>query len=369
MTLQPPIEPMLAQPWGSVVPTDLADVCFEPKWDGFRALAYRLADRVVLQGRGRGASPSGGTPSGGYVDLAYAFPEVVDALDRLELGTVVDGEIVVSHAGRLDFERLGARLRPRSEAGGPSIARLATQSPATFLAFDLLGDPRSGAPDLRARAFRERRAHLQQLAAEHPSAFVLTPQTTDAAIAAHWFTAYESCGVDGVMVKPLDDAYAPGRRTQGKIKHERTIDVVVAGWREHTRTAADGSPMVGSLLLGLHDADGLLHYIGGASAFTTARRQELVGELTPLAVESGHPWLDGTGARTPGEPNRWRKASGWHAVRPERVAEVRYDQREGDRLRHAAVLLRWRPDRDPRSCSLDQFEDPPPARIEELVRP
>jgi ATP-dependent DNA ligase len=170
-------------------------------------------------------------------------------------------------------------------------------------------------------------------------------------------------------VKPLADPYAPGKRTQGKVKHQRTADVVVAGWRPHARPGADGGPVVGSLLLGLHDDDGTLQYVGAASAFTADTRAQLVDLLSPLAVADGaaHPWRDGSAARIPGEANRWKKEQAWTALLPERVAEVTYDQLEGYRFRHVAGFVRWRPDRLAGSCGFDQLETPPPARIEDLL--
>lgn len=358
--LMPPIEPMLATPLGSIVPRDDVDVAFEPKWDGFRALVFRTPAGVILQGRGRSRG-SGDA----YVDLAYAFPELVDQIEaHVPVGVVLDGEIVVEVDGRLDFEALSQRLRPRSEAGGTNIVRLSQELPAMLLAFDLLDD----GDDLLALPFGDRRTRLTSLASAWPHPLHLTPHTTDAELAQQWFDGFESAGVDGIMVKPLDQPYAPGKRTQGKVKHRRTIDVVLAGWREHTKPGPDGAPMVGSLLLGLHDDDGTLHYIGGVSALSTAIRASLATDLAKAAV-GVHPWLGSTTSRTPGAPNRWNKGKPWHAVAPERVLEVSYDQREGDRLRHAATFERWRPDRDPASCLLTQLEEPPAATIGALLSP
>jgi len=356
--LMPPIEPMLASPLGSVVPRDDPGVAFEPKWDGFRALVFRTADSVILQGRGR----SRGSDAS-YVDLAYAFPELVEQIEaQIPVGVVIDAEIVVEVDGRLDFEALSQRLRPRSEAGGRNIHRLAHELPAMLLAFDVLDD----GDDVMALSFEERRARLTSLAASWTHPLLLTPHTTDPELAQQWFHGYESAGVDGIMVKPLGDPYVPGKRTQGKVKHRRTIDAVLAGWREHTKPGPGGEPMVGSLLLGLHDSDSTLHYIGGVSAFSTETRATLARELTSMATTE-HPWLGDSEARTPGGQNRWSKGKPWHAVVPERVLEISYDQREGDRLRHAATFERWRPDRDPASCLLSQLEDPPAAAIRDLL--
>ncbi len=359
--LQPPIEPMLAKPVGSGPPQAAPDVCFEPKWDGFRCLVFRSDAGVVLQGRGRSRASADE-----IVDLAYAFPELVAAAQlQLAPGTVIDGEIVVVLEGRLDFTALSSRLRPRSEAGGSNIARLSQALPAVFLAFDVLW---SGS-DVRDRPFSERRRLLAEVAAGWASPFLLTPNTQDADVAARWFTDFEAAGVDGLIVKPMGDPYSPGKRTQGKIKHQRTADVVVAGWRPHAKPGSDGSAVVGSLLLGVHDRSGALHYVGAASAFTATVRAELVELLAPLAVADGdpHPWRGETSARVPGEANRWKKEQAWTALQPIRVAEVSYDQLEGNRFRHVAGFVRWRPDRDAASCLDDQFEEPAVARIEDLI--
>lgn len=356
--LLPPIEPMLASPLGSSVPREEAGMAFEPKWDGFRALVFRTPVGVILQGRGRSRATGDA-----YVDLAYAFPELVQQIEaQVPVGVVLDAEIVVEVDGRLDFEALSQRLRPRSEAGGANIARLARELPAMLLAFDVLDD----GDDVTALSFEERRARLTSLAAAWTSPLLLTPHTTDPELAQQWFDGFESAGVDGIMVKSLGAPYVPGKRTQGKVKHRRTLDVVLAGWREHTKPGPDGAPMVGSLLLGLNDADGNLHYIGGTSAFTTETRASLARELMSMAATE-HPWLGDTSSRTPGEPNRWNKGKPWHPVAPDRVLEVSYDQREGDRLRHSATFERWRPDREPASCLLSQLEDPPAARITDLL--
>jgi ATP-dependent DNA ligase len=360
--LQPPIEPMLAKPLGHELP-DASDVAFEPKWDGFRCLLFRTEDTVLLQGRGRSRSSAEDV-----VDLAYAFPELVDAaLDQIAVGTVLDGEIVVATGGRLDFTALSSRLRPRSEAGGSNISRLSAALPATLLLFDVLASP----DDVMGQPFAARRALLEHLSATWTPPLFLTPSTQDRAIAWSWFSGFEAAGVDGLIVKPLSDPYQPGKRAQGKVKHLRTADVVVAGWRAHARPAADGSPVVGSLLLGLHDDDGTLHYVGAASAFSARARADLVDLLAPLELpaEAPHPWRGNAQARIPGEANRWKKEQAWVALRPERVAEVTYDQLEGERFRHVAGFVRWRPDRGPRSCGFDQLEVPPAARIDDLLTP
>jgi ATP-dependent DNA ligase len=358
--LTPPIEPMLAAPLGSAVPAE-AGVSYEPKWDGFRCLVFvDEAGGVVLQGRGRS------TKADEIVDLAYAFPEIVAAVrQQVPRGTVLDGEIVVLHDGRLDFGVLSSRLRPRSEAEGTNIARLADEHPATLLAFDVLWSGR----DLMPEPYSVRRAALASLAAPWTPPILLTPNTTDRALAETWFVGFESAGVDGLIVKPLDDPYLPGKRAQGKVKHLRSADVVVAGWRAYTKAGPDGEPIVGSLLLGLHDADGRLQYVGGASAFTAKVRRDLVDLLEPLACAENepHPWRGDTGVRIPGAANRWKKEQPWVPLRPELVAEVAYDQMEGDRFRHGVGFVRWRPDRGAATCGYDQLEVPPAARIEVLL--
>ena len=359
--LTPPIEPMLAKPMGHAVPAEAADLVFEPKWDGFRCLVFVTAETVVLQGRGRSNSAPGGV-----VDLAYAFPELVAAVrEQVPVDTVVDGEIVVENAGRLDFAALSSRLRPRTEAGGGNIARLSVELPASILAFDLLW----ASGDVMHEPFQDRRRRLEQLAQTWEPPLLLTPTTRDPDVARDWFERFESAGVDGLIVKPPADPYSPGKRTQGKIKHQRTIDAVVAGWRPHARPGVDGQPVIGSLLLGLFDEVGVLHYVGASSAFTAGVRASLVGELAPItsAALEPHPWRGETTANIPGEANRWKKEQAWIALRPERVVEVTYDQLEGRRLRHTAGFVRWRPDRSSDSCTFEQLEIPPPSRIDALL--
>jgi ATP-dependent DNA ligase len=361
--LTPPIEPMLAAPLGHELPPPSDDVAFEPKWDGFRCLLFRSDAGVVLQGRGRSR-----TSADEVVDLAYAFPEIcAAAIAQLPPGTVVDGEIVIERDGRLDFGALTSRLRPRSAAEQATVTRLASEIPAVFLAFDVLWRD----ADVMALPFSRRREVLEGLAADWVSPLLLTPSTRDRDRAWSWFTGFESAGVDGLIAKRLTDPYLPGARAQGKVKHQRTADVVVAGWRPHTKPGSAGQPVVGSLLLGLHDSAGTLHYVGASSAFTAAVRASLVDELAPLSVgdDDAHPWRSPTRARVPGGPSRWKKEQPWTALRPERVLEVSYDQMEGDRFRHVAGFVRWRPDRDPPSCGYDQLEVPPAARIDGLLRP
>ena len=359
--LTPPIEPMLASPTGSAVPTAAERVCFEPKWDGFRCLVFRFADHVVLQGRGRSRGSSDE-----IIDLAYAFPELVAAcMEQLPVDTVIDGEIVVVHDGKLDFGVLSSRLRPRSEAGGPNITKLATEHPSTLLAFDALFSH----DDLRDVPFSERRDHLHRIAAGWAPPLRVTPSTTDRELAVTWFESFEAAGVDGLMVKGLDDTYQPGKRIQGKVKHQRSADVVVAGWRPHTKPGADGNEVVGSLLLGLFDDEGVLQYVGVASAFTATVRRQLVDLLETFSIAEGeeHPWRGEPRGRVPGEASRWKKEAPWRAVRAELVAEVSYDQMEHDRFRHVASFVRWRPDRSAETCGYEQLEQPPAATIDDLL--
>jgi ATP-dependent DNA ligase len=257
----------------------------------------------------------------------------------------------VVQGSRLDFDRLSDRIHPAASR----VRLLAEQTPATFVAFDLLA---LGDEDLTGRPFAERRRALTEEAPAHPHVRV-TRATTDPDLARSWFETFEGAGLDGVVAKPLGDPYRPGERAMVKVKHERTADVVVAGYRLHK-----SGPIVGSLMLGLYLEDGVLNYVGGASAFTMARRAALVGELAPLVADTGeeHPWLgeDAGEHRRPGALNRWNagKDKSFVALRPERVCEVRYDQLQTDRFRHNARFLRWRPDREPASCRYDQLDVP-----------
>ncbi|MBH0123475.1 ATP-dependent DNA ligase [Rhodococcus sp. HM1] len=338
LPVAPPLAPMLAKAVSEVPsqPSDgPAEWSYEPKWDGFRALVFRDGDEVVFASRGG-------------KDLARYFPELVDAV-RAELPRrcVVDGEIVVPFERdgrtRLDWQSLSERIHPAASR----IALLAEQTPAQFVGFDLVA---IGDENLMDTPFRDRRTRLQEIAGDGPSCHV-TVATSDAATAQRWFEEFEGAGLDGVVAKRLDGLYVPDKREMVKVKHSRTADCVLAGYRKHK--SIEG---VGSLLLGLYH-DGELVMVGGASAFTVQRRQELLAELEPLRV--------GADVVAEGEPTRWRSAidRSWVPLRPERVLEVAYDQMEGSveggvRFRHAARFLRWRPDRDPKSCTYDQLEVP-----------
>ncbi len=329
-----PLEPMLAKPVREV--PDGGGWLFEPKWDGFRCVVFRDGDRVELGSRG--SKP-----------LTRYFPDLVEHLGaQLPPRCVLDGEVVVRTgspgAERLDWEALSQRIHPAASR----VRQLAEATPASFVAFDLLA---LGAEDLMPQPFAHRRALLEQALAGVRAPVHLTRTTTDPAVARAWFETFEGAGLDGVVAKPLDAAYAPGQRVMLKVKHHRTADVVVTGYRMHK--SGQG---VGSLLLGLYDRDGQLRQVGGASAFTAAARLQLQEELAPLVVRDDA----GEVVRGQGEPNRFnaRADHSWVVLAPELVAEVRYDQMEGERFRHVAQLARWRPDREPASCTFAQLDQP-----------
>jgi ATP-dependent DNA ligase len=345
----PPIEPMLAKVADELPPE--GDFLYEPKWDGFRALVFRDAD-VFIQSRDL-------RPFDRY------FPDLHDAfLHALPEGCVLDGEIVIATSGGLDFDALQLRLHPAASR----VSKLAHETPASFVAFDALAiDGR----DLRSEPQSERRRALESLLARARPPLYLTPATTDRGIAHEWLTRFEGAGLDGVIAKRLDAAYQPGRRVMLKIKHVRTADCVVAGFRWHKA----GEGVVGSLLLGLYDGDGVLQHVGVTSSFTMATRRQLARELAPLrkGALADHPWRDWAGAaaessRMPGGQSRWSagKDLSWEPLRVERVCEVKYDHLQGDRFRHAAIFLRWRPDKPPRECTYDQLEATTPYELENV---
>ena len=307
---------------------------FEPKWDGFRGLIAWDGDSVEIGSRG--AKP-----------LTRYFPELVEALPRILPGPcLLDGEIVVATgapgAQRLDWEALSQRIHPAASR----IARLAEETPAMFVAFDLLG---LGEESLLAEPFHQRRARLEALLDGVPHPLHLTRTTQDRTVAVRWLAEFEGAGLDGVVAKPLDQPYAPGKRTLIKIKHARTADVVALGYRIHKSGSG-----VGSLLVGLYDSDGQLRQVGGVAAWSNARRQELVEELAPLVERDD----DGEAVKGEGERSRFTggKDVSFVRLRPERVLEVRYDQLEGARFRHTVQFERWRPDRDARSCTYEQLD-------------
>jgi ATP-dependent DNA ligase len=336
----PPIAPMLAAVAETLPAT--GPFLFEPKWDGFRAIVFRDASDVFIQSRD-------------LRPLDRYFPELHQALlEQLPKGCVIDGEIVIATRGGLDFDALQQRLHPAASR----VAKLAQQTPASFVAFDLLaagGKNRMSAPQ------NERRALLEQLLADVVPPIHVTPMTRDRDMAARWLEQFEGAGLDGVIAKPADGHYQPGKRAMLKVKHARTADCVVAGFRWYKT----GKDAVGSLLLGLYDDGGVLQHVGVTSAFTLAMRQQLVQELAPLrknAIDK-HPWREwaaagAAGSRMPGAQSRWSagKDLSWEPLRIERVCEVKYDHLQGDRFRHAAVFLRWRPDKQPADCRYDQLE-------------
>lgn len=334
----PPLKPMLAKSVATIPP----GMQYEAKWDGFRAIVHRDGDEVVIGSRT-------GKP------LTRYFPELVTAVrDNLPPRCVVDGEIVVAHEGRLDFDRLSERIHPADSR----VRLLAERTPASLVVFDLLA---LGDDSLLTMRQSERRTVLESALAPSAPPVHLAPATTDPETAREWFDRYEGAGLDGVVAKPLDLPYRPDTRAMYKIKHERTADVVVAGYRFHK-----SGPVVGSLLLGLYDDAGALQHVGVCAAFPMKRRAELVAELEPLVTDpAGHPWGAWADAaahehsRMPGAPSRWsgKKDMTWVAVRPERVCEVAYDHMEGDRFRHTARFRRWRPDRTPSSCTYAQLEE------------
>ena len=340
----PPVKPMLAKSVKEMPTSDDRSLLYEPKWDGFRCIVFRDGDEVELGSRNERP-------------LTRYFPEVVSAVkDALPDKCVVDGEIVIAQDGRLDFESLQLRLHPAESR----VRKLAAEIPASFVAFDLLA---LGDQDLTATPFGDRRALLEQRVARTESVYV-TPATRDVATAREWFTQFEGAGLDGVVVKPASVHYRQDERVMFKVKHERTADCVVAGFRYHK-----SGPIVGSLLLGLYDGDSLRH-VGVAASFTTARRKELLDELAPYrsGAEKDHPWWSsewGPG----GSPSRWNagKDLSFEPLRPELVVEVAYDYMEGSRFRHTAQFRRWRPDREPQSCTFDQLERPLTYKVEDVL--
>jgi ATP-dependent DNA ligase len=352
LPLTPPVEPMLAK----AVPTlPRADgMTYEPKFDGFRCIAFRDGDEVELSSRGNKL-------------MTRYFPEVVEQVRaQLPPRSVVDGELVVIRrdrdAPKLDFELLGQRIHPAASR----VKLLAETTPASFIAFDILA---LDDEDFSLLGYRERRQRLESALKDVRAPVYLTPVTTDPAVAEQWFQIFEGAGLDGVIAKAADIPYEPGKRLMFKVKHSRTCDAVVAGFRWHK----DG-PIVGSLLLGLYDDEGRLHHVGVSASFSRERRAELVEELAPYRENvTDHPWNWGmanihenaeaaaqAGQRLPGGLSRWtgKKNLEFVPLRPELVVEVGYEAMEGDRFRHTAHFKRWRPDREPRSCTYDQLERP-----------
>lgn len=346
----PPVKPMLAKPVKKIPP----GMQYEAKWDGFRAIVFRDGDELELGSRT-------GKP------LTRYFPELVAALrERLPERCVLDGEIVIAKEGRLDFDALTERIHPAASR----VATLAERTPASFVAFDLLALSDEALLDA---PMADRRALLVKALSGVTAPVHLAPATTDPDVAQVWFEQFEGAGLDGVIAKPLDLRYRQNERLMFKIKHERTADCVVAGYRFHK-----SGPIVGSLLLGLYDDGGALQHVGVCAAFPMKRRAELIEELEPLRMTSaaGHPWSSWTDetahetARMPGAPSRWtgKKDLSWVPLRPERVCEVAYDHMEnGQRFRHTAAFRRWRADRTPESCTYAQLEQPVRHALDDVL--
>jgi ATP-dependent DNA ligase len=340
----PPVEPMLAR--NSEAIPDGSGWLYEPKWDGFRTLVYHDGNEVYLQSRDL-------KPMGRY------FPELLSGLAKvLDVPMVLDGEVVVMGERGLEFETLQMRIHPAESR----IRKLAAEIPATFVAFDLLAYEDE---DLRQQPFAERHRRLLDVLGGVEPPLILTPSTEDHATALSWFDRFEGAGFDGVIAKRLDGVYQPGVRALMKIKHLRTADCVVAGFRWQTKLEGQA---VGSLLLGLYDEAGVLHHVGHTSSFTMAKKRELTSLLEPYISEDES---DGFGqGRTPGTPSRWSsgKEQSWTRLRPELVCEVAFDHLQGDRFRHGTTFQRWRPDKPPEDCTYDQLDTATPAELQELLR-
>jgi ATP-dependent DNA ligase len=354
----PPVQPMLAKSVKGIPdPAKHGGLIFEPKWDGFRCIVFRDGDEVELASRN--TKP-----------LTRYFPEVVEAVKAsLPTRCVVDGELFVAIGDRLEFEKLQERIHPADSR----VRMLAEKTPAGFVGFDLLAvDDES----LMSQPFEVRRARLVEALSGAVPPIHLTRTTSDPTEATEWFSRFEGAGLDGVVAKPLRASYQPNTRTMLKIKHERTADVVVAGYRLH-KTSTPERPLLGSLLLGLYDAQGRLQHIGVSASFTAQRRAELVEELQPLVVADlgEHPWGEWSDwaianpDRVPGTQSRWSQGKDLSFVplRPERVVEVGYDHMEGSRFRHTAQFKRWRPDRDPESCGYAQLEEPVSYELNDVL--
>ena len=355
LPVMPPVKPMLAKLAREMPPPE--GMLYEPKWDGFRCIVFRDGDEVELGSRNE-------------KPLTRYFPELPPALKaNIPPRCVLDGEIVIAGAGGLEFEALLQRIHPAASR----IKMLAETTPASFVAFDLLA---LGDDDLRQRPFGERRALLEQVLSSAQPPVHLTPATSDPVVATDWFNRFEGAGLDGVVAKPLSLPYREDERVMWKVKHARTADCVVGGFRVHK----DGAG-VGSLLLGLYDDEGTLHHVGVASSFSVARRKELAVELEPYRAGAldGHPWAAWAeaeaaaaekGGRMPGGQSRWNagRNMSWEPLRPELVAEVAFDHLQGDRFRHATSLVRWRPEREPASCTYGQLEVAVPEELESVFR-
>jgi ATP-dependent DNA ligase len=355
LPFNPPLAPMLSNAAEALPKGEIWQ--FEPKWDGFRTLVFRDGDELMLQSRDE-------KPMERY------FPELIAPLKaNLPERCVLDGEVVIVGDGGLDFEALLLRIHPAASR----VKMLAQQSPASYVAWDLLA---SGDEDLRELPLAERRKRLERALKKAKAPVHLSPATLDRELAVDWFHRFEGAGLDGVMAKRLDSPYRAGERTMIKVKHSRTADCVVAGFRWHK---TGPGTMIGSLLLGLYDDHGDLHHVGVTAAFTNAMRKQLVEELAPLRKNAleGHPWRDWAEAqseasakaqRLPGATSRWNRGKdmSWEPLRPERVCEVSYDHMQGTRFRHAAHFERWRFDKKPEDCRYDQLEVTPAYELENV---
>jgi ATP-dependent DNA ligase len=348
LPVMPPIKPMLAKA-AKAIPTG-DGLLYEPKWDGFRSIIFRDGDDVEIGSRNE-------------KPMTRYFPDVIDAVRReLPRRCVIDGEIVVATDNGLDFDALQQRIHPAESR----VKRLAAETPAAFIAFDLLAlDDR----DFREEPLSERRQVLDTVLKDVRPPVHLSQWTTDPAVAQEWFERFEGAGLDGIVAKPLTVHYCEDKRVLTKVKHERTADCVVAGFRWHK-----SGGIIGSLLLGLFDDAGNLHHVGVTASFTMARRKELVDELAPYRENAlvDHPWRDwaewqeeSTVSRRPLPGNRWNagKDMSWEPVRAELVCEVAYDHLQGERLRHATTFRRWRPDRTPESCTYGQLDTAVPLEL------
>ncbi|MBO3748143.1 ATP-dependent DNA ligase [Streptosporangiaceae bacterium NEAU-GS5] len=350
--IEPPVSPMLAKAVKGM-PHQNGGLFYEPKWDGFRCIVFRDGDEVYLGSRNE-------RPFTRY------FPEVVEAVKReLPERCVVDGEIVLMDGQNLNFDALQQRIHPAASR----VKLLSEQTPASFIAFDLLA---VGDDNLMEAPFTERRARLVESMGKAGDSVRLTPITQSEEQAAEWFEMFEGAGLDGIIVKPGVLPYEPDKRTMFKVKHERTADCVVAGYREHK-----SGPIVGSLLLGLW-RDDRLHFVGVTASFPMERRRELIDEIAPYKDPVDHPWgewaayaanAQEAGQRLPGAVSRWnaKKDLSFIPLSPELVVEVAYEKMEGDRFRHTAQFRRWRVDRTPRSCTYDQIERPIAYNLDDIL--
>ncbi len=351
LPLLPPLAPMLAKGAKKIPVGD--HLLYEPKWDGFRVIVFRDGDELYLQSRDK-------------KPLLRYFPELEAPLkERLPARCVVDGELVIKTGDVLDFGALQLRLHPAASR----VAKLAAAMPAAVVLWDLLA---LGDEDLTGVAFEQRRSLLEDLLGHASAPVHLTPITEDAAVARDWFERFEGAGLDGIIAKPKGDPYAPGKRTMVKVKHDRTVDCVLAGFRWHKNGPGT---LLGSMILGLYDDDGRLHQLGVAASFTAARREQLVGELAPLregALEH-HPWASWAssregGERRPGVHSRWNAGRdlSWEPLRIERVVEVGCNQVTGGRFRHPAHFKRFRPDKRPAECTFEQLDVTAPYELKRI---